>query len=189
MGKDNLTINTKMQVQLKNVNNELRILNNLHCSIKKTAKIAGKRLEKDLSNELDERELKIKKVALHMLQDMASAEFDTVVNGYLPKLQLCSLYYCFIKASDFMNLSAYAEEFNGHQNNMSAKDFFVWKDDFLKSFNPKLSKMLKPIARRAIQIVTSYTGYDFTMKSFNALYSAPNGYFNDIEVTFEFALK
>lgn len=189
MGKDNLSINTEMQAQLKKVNNELRLLNSLHGSIKKTARMAAKRLEKDMSNELDERELKIKKVALQMLQGMASEEFESVVSGYLPKLQLSTFYYCFVNASDFMNLSAYAKEFNSKQNSMSAKDFYVWRSDSFKSFKPKLSKTLKPIARRAVQVVTSYTGYDFTFKSFDALCSAPDGPFKDIEVRFELALK
>lgn len=189
MGKDNLSINAEMQAQLKKVNNELRLLNSLHGSIKKTARMAAKRLEKDMSNELDERELKIKKVAFQMLEDMASEEFESIVSGYLPKLQLSTLYYCFVNASDFMNLSAYAEEFNSKQNSMSAKDFYVWSSEFLKSFKPKLSKTLKPIAKRAVQIVTSYTGYTFELKSFDALCSATDGHFNDIDVTFEFVLK
>jgi len=190
MGKDILSANAEMQVQLKKVNNELRILDNLHRKIKVCAKRATKRLEKDMSNELDERELKIKKVALEFLEGMASEEFETVVSGYLPKLQLCSSYYCFINASNFMNLSAYVEEYNSHESTMSTKDFYVWRCDYLKNFKPKLSKTLKPIAKRAMQIVTSYTGYDFTFKSIDALYSTnDDGSFVDIAVNFEFALK
>lgn len=190
MGKDNLSINTEMQAQLKKVNNELRLLNSLHGSIKKTAKMAAKRLEKNMSNELDERELKIKKVALEFLEGMASEEFESVVGGYLPKFQLCTSYYCLIDASDFMNLSAYAEEFNSHEASMSAKDFCIWRYDSLESFKPKLSKTLKPMAKRAMQVVTSYTGYDFTFKSTDAFYSAnDDGSFGDISVNFEFALK
>lgn len=189
MGKDNLSINAEMQAQLKKVNNELRLLNSLHVSIKKTARMAAKRLEKDMSNELDERELKIKKVAFQMLEDMASAEFESIVSGYLPKLQLSTSYYCFINASDFMNLSAYAEEYNSHKGSMSAEDFSIWSSNFLESFKPKLSKTLKSLAKRAIEIVTSYTEFYFAFKESEAIISAPHGTFNDIKVNFRLVLK
>ncbi|MDE5830775.1 MAG: hypothetical protein K2H53_03780 [Clostridia bacterium] len=189
MVKNSFSINAEMEAQLKKVNNELRVLNALHRKIKTHAKRAAKRLEKDMSNELDERELKIKRVALQFLNAMASEEFEAVVNGYLPKLQLCTSYYCFINAGDFMDLSAYAEEFNSHRNNMSAKDFFAWSTNSLKSFNPKLSKTLKPIAKKAIQIVTSYTGFNFTFKEFEAVVEASKGPFSDIEVNFTLILK
>lgn len=168
MVKDSFILKAEMKAEVKRINLGLRSLASLHRKFQRCMKEAAENLSREISQEYNETEAKIKAIALHMLEGMASEEFETLLGDFSLSeecsLSLSTSYYGFISMENFMDLSAYAKELSEAAKQMPSEEYTVWEKQFYKDLEAKLSKEARMIAKSVIQVLNAITGYVFFLK-------------------------